>query len=119
MNGYGDCGLRNLRWLLSLQRIRAQSLLYASRRYSSAAKEVRLDQYNLTSVHLKLLLELVYIECLFYSVIICVFSFMVVENFFFFNCNCFQMTVRDALNSALDEEMSADPKVFLMGEEVF
>ncbi|KAK9090045.1 hypothetical protein Sjap_023222 [Stephania japonica] len=26
--------------------------------------------------------------------------------------------VRDALNSALDEEMSADPKVFLMGEEV-
>ncbi|KAL2226310.1 UNVERIFIED_CONTAM: Pyruvate dehydrogenase E1 component subunit beta-1, mitochondrial, partial [Sesamum indicum] len=30
----------------------------------------------------------------------------------------FTMTVRDALNSALDEEMSADPKVFLMGEEV-
>lgn len=29
------------------------------------------------------------------------------------------MTVRDALNSALDEEMSADPKVFIMGEEVF
>lgn len=29
-----------------------------------------------------------------------------------------QMTVREALNSALDEEMSADPKVFLMGEEV-
>ncbi|KAF9686140.1 hypothetical protein SADUNF_Sadunf03G0127500 [Salix dunnii] len=29
-----------------------------------------------------------------------------------------RMTVRDALNSALDEEMSADPKVFLMGEEV-
>lgn len=29
-----------------------------------------------------------------------------------------QMTVRDALNSVLDEEMSADPKVFLMGEEV-
>ncbi|KAL4280895.1 hypothetical protein GQ457_03G006990 [Hibiscus cannabinus] len=29
-----------------------------------------------------------------------------------------QMTVRDALNSALDEEMSADQKVFLMGEEV-
>ncbi|PKU82033.1 Pyruvate dehydrogenase E1 component subunit beta-1, mitochondrial [Dendrobium catenatum] len=28
------------------------------------------------------------------------------------------MTVRDALNTALDEEMSADPKVFLMGEEV-
>lgn len=28
------------------------------------------------------------------------------------------MTVRDALNSALDEEMAADPKVFLMGEEV-
>ena len=28
------------------------------------------------------------------------------------------MTVREALNSALDEVMSADPKVFLMGEEV-
>lgn len=28
------------------------------------------------------------------------------------------MTVREALNSALVEEMSADPKVFLMGEEV-
>ncbi|KAJ6753947.1 DEHYDROGENASE RELATED [Salix purpurea] len=28
------------------------------------------------------------------------------------------MTVRDAVNTALDEEMSADPKVFLMGEEV-
>ncbi|CAN6470142.1 unnamed protein product [Victoria cruziana] len=28
------------------------------------------------------------------------------------------MTVRDALNSALDEEMAADPKVFVMGEEV-
>ncbi|EYU28644.1 hypothetical protein MIMGU_mgv1a020941mg [Erythranthe guttata] len=29
-----------------------------------------------------------------------------------------QMMVREALNSALDEEMSADPTVFLMGEEV-
>ncbi|WVZ65512.1 hypothetical protein U9M48_014862 [Paspalum notatum var. saurae] len=29
-----------------------------------------------------------------------------------------EMNVRDALNSALDEEMSADPSVFLMGEEV-
>ncbi|KAH9316430.1 hypothetical protein KI387_025057 [Taxus chinensis] len=29
-----------------------------------------------------------------------------------------EMTVRDALNSAIEEEMSADPKVFLMGEEV-
>mgnify|MGYP000727597996 FL=1 len=29
-----------------------------------------------------------------------------------------QMNVRDALNSALDEEMAADPKVYLMGEEV-
>ena len=28
------------------------------------------------------------------------------------------MIVREALNSALDEEMSADPSVFLMGEEV-
>ncbi|KAJ0083476.1 hypothetical protein Patl1_29577 [Pistacia atlantica] len=28
------------------------------------------------------------------------------------------MTVRDAPNSALDEEMSKDPKVFIMGEEV-
>lgn len=29
------------------------------------------------------------------------------------------MTVRDALNSALDEEMSADSKVFVIGEEVW
>ncbi|KAI6692236.1 hypothetical protein NL676_019946 [Syzygium grande] len=29
-----------------------------------------------------------------------------------------EMTVREALNTALDEEMSADPRVFLMGEEV-
>nr|POF19516.1 pyruvate dehydrogenase e1 component subunit beta-1, mitochondrial [Quercus suber] len=28
------------------------------------------------------------------------------------------MTLQEALNSALDEEMSADPNVFLMGEEV-
>eukprot|EP00268_Persea_americana_P038183 TRINITY_DN3780_c1_g1_i2.p1 TRINITY_DN3780_c1_g1~~TRINITY_DN3780_c1_g1_i2.p1 ORF type:complete len:190 (+),score=41.17 TRINITY_DN3780_c1_g1_i2:186-755(+) len=28
-----------------------------------------------------------------------------------------QMTVRDALNSALDEELSADPNVLVMGEE--
>lgn len=29
-----------------------------------------------------------------------------------------EITVREALNSALDEEMAADPRVFLMGEEV-
>lgn len=29
-----------------------------------------------------------------------------------------QMTVRDALNSAMDEEMARDDKVFIMGEEV-
>lgn len=34
------------------------------------------------------------------------------------NYSLLQMTVREALNSALEEEMSADPKVFLMGEEV-
>lgn len=28
------------------------------------------------------------------------------------------MTVRDALNAAMDEEMARDPTVFLMGEEV-
>ncbi len=28
------------------------------------------------------------------------------------------MNVRDALNSAIDEEMSADSKVFVIGEEV-
>lgn len=28
------------------------------------------------------------------------------------------MTVRDALNSALDEELAKDEKVFLIGEEV-
>ncbi|XP_060204172.1 pyruvate dehydrogenase E1 component subunit beta-1, mitochondrial-like [Lycium barbarum] len=35
-----------------------------------------------------------------------------------FSSSAKEMTVRDALNSALDEEMSADPKVFVMGEEV-
>ncbi|KAL4192065.1 hypothetical protein AMTRI_Chr06g192160 [Amborella trichopoda] len=35
-----------------------------------------------------------------------------------FSSGAKEMTVREALNSALDEEMSADPKVFLMGEEV-
>ncbi len=29
-----------------------------------------------------------------------------------------QITVRDALNSAIEEEMSADSKVFVIGEEV-
>lgn len=29
-----------------------------------------------------------------------------------------QMTVRDALNSALDEEMARDDRVFILGEEV-
>lgn len=30
----------------------------------------------------------------------------------------FQMTVRDALNSAMEEEMHRDETVFIMGEEV-
>lgn len=29
-----------------------------------------------------------------------------------------QLTVRDALNSALDEELARDDKVYVMGEEV-
>jgi pyruvate dehydrogenase E1 component beta subunit len=29
-----------------------------------------------------------------------------------------QMTVREALNSAIDEEMARDPDVFVLGEEV-
>ena len=29
-----------------------------------------------------------------------------------------QLTVRDALNAAIDEEIKRDPRVFLMGEEV-
>lgn len=32
--------------------------------------------------------------------------------------NSFQLTVRDALNSAIDEEMERDERVFIMGEEV-
>ncbi|NEU34430.1 hypothetical protein GN156_27655, partial [bacterium LRH843] len=32
--------------------------------------------------------------------------------------NAKQMTVRDALNSALDEEMASDERVVLLGEEV-
>ena len=31
---------------------------------------------------------------------------------------CAQLTVREALNSALDEELSRDDRVFLLGEEV-
>ena len=31
---------------------------------------------------------------------------------------CVQLTVRDALNSALDEEMVRDDSVFIIGEEV-
>lgn len=31
---------------------------------------------------------------------------------------CLQLTVRDALNSALDEEMVRDENVFIIGEEV-
>ena len=38
------------------------------------------------------------------------------------HCYCYlfpeQMAVRDALNTALDEEIERDDKVFLMGEEV-
>ena len=30
----------------------------------------------------------------------------------------FQVTCRDALNSAMDEEITRDERVFLMGEEV-
>jgi pyruvate/2-oxoglutarate/acetoin dehydrogenase E1 component len=30
----------------------------------------------------------------------------------------FQMTVRDALNTAMEEEMLRDERVFVMGEEV-
>ena len=33
-------------------------------------------------------------------------------------CGAPQMTVRDALNGALDEELARDPKVFVIGEEV-
>lgn len=34
---------------------------------------------------------------------------------FFFFC---QVTVRDALNQAMDEELERDERVFLLGEEV-
>lgn len=48
------------------------------------------------------------------------FSFLdnTAPGFTYFETEILQMTIREALNSALDEEMSADPKVFLMGEEV-
>lgn len=51
---------------------------------------------------------------------VCAYWFYVecIDLEFCLNSDLSQMTVRDALNSALDEEMSADPKVFLMGEEV-
>lgn len=34
------------------------------------------------------------------------------------NASAKQMTVRDALNSAIDEELARDERVFVMGEEV-
>lgn len=33
-------------------------------------------------------------------------------------CSSVQMTVRDAINSAIDEELARDSKVFVLGEEV-
>jgi len=33
-------------------------------------------------------------------------------------CSLFQLTVRDALNTAIDEEMERDERVFIIGEEV-
>lgn len=41
------------------------------------------------------------------------FQFVVFEIF-----NPLQVTVRDAINAAIDEEIQRDDKVFLMGEEV-
>jgi hypothetical protein len=35
-----------------------------------------------------------------------------------FSAGAKEISVREALNSALDEEMAADPSVFMMGEEV-
>lgn len=35
-----------------------------------------------------------------------------------YNWTEFQLTVRDALNSAMDEEMERDERVFILGEEV-
>lgn len=34
------------------------------------------------------------------------------------HCVLQQLTIRDALNSAMDEEMARDPDVFVLGEEV-
>lgn len=34
------------------------------------------------------------------------------------SCERSQLTCRDALNQAMDEEMARDPNVFIMGEEV-
>ena len=44
--------------------------------------------------------------------------FLVARNFVTQPAAVLQMTVREALNSALDEEMTRDPTVFLIGEEV-
>lgn len=38
---------------------------------------------------------------------------------YWLQCGCFgQVTVRDALNQAMDEELERDERVFLLGEEV-
>lgn len=39
---------------------------------------------------------------------------LILIHYFYF----YQLTVREAINSALDEEMARDEKVFIMGEEV-
>lgn len=52
--------------------------------------------------------------CMYYNIMRTTFS----HSNTFMLAMLFQRTVREALNSALDEEMSADPRVFLIGEEV-
>ncbi|XP_057427808.1 pyruvate dehydrogenase E1 component subunit beta-1, mitochondrial-like [Lotus japonicus] len=53
------------------------------------------------------------------SFILCVLPFHVIASILRqFSSAAKEVLLREALNSALDEEMSADPKVFLMGEEL-
>jgi hypothetical protein len=50
--------------------------------------------------------------------VICIVLRKRIGVFVLINSSSLQLTVRDALNMALDEELARDERVFIMGEEV-
>lgn len=67
-------------------------------------------RYALKNICLSVFFTLGYIDVLFE--VCCLFQGVILTMFFF------QVTVRDALNQAMDEELDRDERVFLLGEEV-